>query len=566
MPITIQNLTYYYPHEKTPALRDINLSIKDNEFVLLLGPSGCGKSTLSLCFNGLIPHSSGGRKEGKVIVNGRDTDKHEVSELSTDVGIVFQDPEAQLTNLLVIDEAVFGPENLKRPPQTILELADHYLRHVGMEKFIDAYTYTLSGGEKQRVALASVMTMEPKILVLDEPTSNLDPQGALNFLELLDGLIQNDVTILAIEHQVDFLASRVDRVILMDEGEIVADGVPEDIFSRPDLYDRLGVWIPQVARMHNQLSIRGFQLQPMPMSIEDADRTLARQKAGYSLKEFENPISNANALAPTIYVKGLSCLFEPANSVLDDLDLQINPGDFLAIIGPNGAGKTTLAKHFVGLIEPQIGTVMLDDQDIRQLSIYEITELVGYVFQYPDHQFVTENVYDEVAYSLRIRNVGEAEVREKVGSILELFGLSDFVDRHPFMLSMGQKRRLSVATMLVVDQQIIILDEPTMGLDFYQTAKLMDLLKTLNEEGRTIILITHDMQIVSQWVRRTIVMNRGKAIFDGPPRQLFGDIANLEPYEMVMPAMAELATRLMSVRDWRFTAITVDELVSRIIM
>ena len=165
---------------------------------------------------------------------------------------------------------------------------------------------------------------------------------------------------------------------------------------------------------------------------------------------------------------------------------------------------------------------MLGDQDIRQLSIYEITELVGFVFQYPDHQFVTENVYDEVAYSLRIRNVDEAEVSEKVASILELFGLSDFVDRHPFMLSMGQKRRLSVATMLVVDQQIIILDEPTMGLDFYQTAKLMDLLKTLNEEGRTIILITHDMQIVSQWVHRTIVMNRGKAILTDPPVSYLG--------------------------------------------
>ncbi|MGA2819171.1 MAG: energy-coupling factor transporter ATPase [Anaerolineales bacterium] len=563
MSIRINDLTYTYDNMEHASLQEINLAVADHQFVLVLGPSGCGKSTLSLCLNGLIPQVAGGNKQGHVFINDLDTDDHLVSELATHVGLVFQDPEAQLSTLVVRDEIVFGPEGLNVPREDILRRLERYLRLVGMESYRDSYTFALSGGQKQRVALASVLAMEPQILVLDEPTSNLDPVGASEFLGVLQGLAEErQMSIVAIEHRVDYLCQWVDLVVVMNDGKIVAQGLPRDVFRDPSLSTRLGVWVPQVTRIALAVaSARGLSLDPLPLTLEEARGWMVHQGVELTCGDFKSsPVISRGE--PHLRVTGLRHSYSEGQEALRGIDLEIRQGDFVAIVGPNGSGKTTLTKHFVGLIRPQQGSILLSGRDISLMSIYDITAEVGYVFQYPEHQFVTEKVYDEIAYSLRVRRLPEQVVRQKVEEALNLFGLEGLADRHPFTLSMGQKRRLSVATMVVVDQALLILDEPTMGLDFAQTTALLGFLERLHSDGRTIIIITHDMQVVAEWARTVVAMRDGTIVFQGSPREFFGQPETLKVAQLQAPPVVELAQSLK--RTWTGTQLplTLSEFVA----
>jgi energy-coupling factor transporter ATP-binding protein EcfA2 len=545
--IEIEDLRVRYAGRKAPVLDGVDLMLNEGETVLLLGASGSGKSTLALTLNGLIPHSLGCEMGGSVRVAGMDTQETEVAELARRVGLVFQDPEAQFVTLEVEDEVVFGLENLCVPPQDMDGRVDRALARVRMGAFRHRRVDALSGGEKQRVALASLLAMEPRVLVFDEPTANLDPAGTREVFDLISDLkARGEHTIVLIEHKLDGLMHLVDRVVALGRaGELLADGPPREVFdARADTLREQGVWAPQISLLAHRLRDRGFAVDPLPVTPEEAERTLRRVPgsavAGPDERCQQQPQTPG---PPAVEVRGLSHAYG-RDAVLDDVSLTVPRGDFLAVVGANGAGKTTLALHLAGVLRPPPGAVLVGGRDVARTPARELARRVGYVFQNPEHQFVTDSVADEVGYGLRGMGLPEAEVAERTAAMLERFGLRRYAKANPFTLSHGEKRRLSVATMLAAGQETLVLDEPTFGQDQRNAEEMMALLRDLNAGGRTVIIITHDMTLVAEHARHAAVLAGGTLLFHGPARETFArpdvlDRARLEP-----PPLARLARRL----------------------
>jgi energy-coupling factor transport system ATP-binding protein len=552
--IEVKGVTFSYLGETEPALRNVDLTIARGEFVLVLGPSGAGKSTLVNLFNGSVPHIFEGTLSGEVWVAGLKTTDHPVSELATVVGMVFQDPEAQLVNVLVKDEVYFGPENLLLPIEQIRENARKAVTLVGIEDLMERDVFQLSGGQKQKVAVASVLAMQPKVLVLDQPTANLDPRSTQEVFRMLRRLNQElGITIVVVEHNVDGLADMITKVIVMDRGAVVAIGSPRDVFGKrfTEFSRELGLWLPQMAELGLALQDR-VVFPAIPLNAEEAFEPLlpAIQRLGAGggwlagEKGRNESMKSTEGEDPIIEVRDLSYVYK-SNGVkaLDHVSLRIYPGDFCAIVGKNGSGKSTLAKLLMKILVPDRGSVFVRGRDVNDVSLFELTQTIGYVFQNPDDQFVEDTVFDEVAYSLRVRGVREEEVEERVREVLRLFSLEKFEAVSPFSLSMGQRRLLSVATMLVVGQDVLILDEPTIGQDQSSAELLMQYLQNLNQQGKTIIIITHDMRLMSKWAGRVIAMCEGKVILDGTARQLFEDEVLVRQASLVEPPLVDLVKR-----------------------
>jgi energy-coupling factor transport system ATP-binding protein len=529
VPIIAENLSVWI-HEDRPMLSNVSFKIEDGEFVLVLGTSGSGKSVFSLCFNGIIPQVVPVYYSGKILVNGRNPQETPVSEMATEVGLVFQDPDAQLVAMYVEDEVVFGPENLMFEREEIGERLKNSLDMVGMWDFKDMHTWSLSGGQKQRVAIGSVLSMEPKILVLDEPTSNLDPAGTRSVFELLSRLrSKSELTVIAIEHKVDELIDQADRLLVFDKGKLIANGSPREVIAQKgDELIKKGINLPQISEIALAAKSRGLAIpdNKFPLTFKDLTQLVP------VIKEFvpthRDAVMIQKGKSPLVSFDHVTFSYPYRAPALSDISLNIYPGEFLAIVGQNGAGKTTLTKLIVGLLKVSKGTVLFGGQDISKMSLEHLTEKVGYVFQYPDNQLVTDTVFDEVAFSMRIRGLPEDQVKKTVNEVLTEMELTDQVNRHPLTLSMGEKRRLSVATMLVLDQELIILDEPTMGMDWGHTVKIMEICREIQNHGRTIIMVTHDMRVVANWADRVVAMNDGKILLDSAPQAFFIDEVSLE--------------------------------------
>ena len=499
MEIEVSHLTVRYPRTRAPALADVSFSIPKGELALLLGPSGGGKSTLALALTGLIPHSIFARVEGTVRVAGLNPAETRPEKVAARVGILFQDPEAAFATLTVEDELAFGLENLALPPEQMPARIISALRAVGMEAFLHRPLQTLSGGEAQRIALAAVLAMEPDVLVLDEPTANLDPAATRAFFSTL-GSLKGKHTILLIEHKLDECWRLADRVVILGEGgRLLASGAPEPTL-RSHLAEvlRAGVWVPR------EYDPRAGRLPPPDV-----------------FPPLREP--------PAVEVRGLRFAYADT-PVLDGIDLTIPQGDFVAVLGANGAGKSTLAMQIAGLLPaPQEGEIRLFGKPLEDIPPRERAELVGFVFQNPEHQFVTDRVWDELAYSLRVRGWAEEEIRRRVEQLLAEFRLTDHADRNPFTLSQGQKRRLSVGTMLAAGQRLLILDEPTFGQDRNTAYALMERLRALNKRGVTVVMISHDLRLAREYARRAIVLARGRVVYDGAPSQLHEGVTQRTP-------------------------------------
>ena len=565
-PIEIENLSVKYAGRKRPTLEGVNLALRPGETTLILGASGSGKSTLALTLNGLIPHSLGAIVGGAVRVGGIDTQASRVAELAQTVGIVFQDPEAQFVTLTVEDELLFGLENLCVPPQEMDARVDAALAAVGMGGWRRRRVDRLSGGQKQRVALAALLALGPRVLVFDEPTANLDPRGTREVFALLAELkARGEHTIVLIEHKLDALMHLIDRVVVLGAAGVpLADGPPRTVFDRDgDLLEREGVWLPQVTLLARRLRGRGMALAPFPMTLADADAALADHSPARGATRLadarDRSATTAPAAPPVIEVRGLSFSYGP-QAILRDIALTIRRGEFVALVGANGAGKTTLAQHLVGIVAAPRGIVLLEGKDVGRLRASEIARRVGYVFQNPEHQFVTDSALDEVAYGLRTLGQPPAKAEEQAAALLERFGLARYARANPFTLSHGEKRRLSVATMLAMGQDLLILDEPTFGQDERNARELLMLLRELHAEGRTVIVVTHDMALVAEHAARVVALAEGRIIFDGTSRDLFARPALLAAAHLAPPPIAELSARLAA-RDPRWpAALTTAEL------
>ncbi|MBU5442015.1 ABC transporter ATP-binding protein [Paenibacillus sp. MSJ-34] len=564
--LELKNVTYTYEGERKPALRDVSLQVRRGEFVLVVGPGGAGKTTLCQVLCGIAPRTTGGKLTGGVEVNGKDLSQRTMPELAGGIGIVFQDPDAQLCNIYVEDEVAFGPENLRVDPAEIRERVTDSLRQVGLSGFERRKVFELSGGQKQKVGIASVLSMHPDILLFDQATAGLDPQSAKDVFELLKKLRdEGNYTIVATETKPDDMIHLVDRLVVMEAGMIVFDGAPRELLARyGDRLADMGLWVPEISELAHALRRDGYAFREFPLTVEEA---YSQMKGLWKVKE-EEAVAGAsgplrhNTAEPragqpmqasrheAITVRNANYTYPNGAKALSGVSFSVKTGEFVAILGTNGSGKTTLVKHILGLIRPARGTVWVDGQDAAGRTLYELTDRIGFVFQNPEHHFVTDTVFEEAVYSLRVRSGlkhGEAlprHIADQGMKALEFAGLADAKDRNPYTLSGGEKRRLSVISALMLGQQILIMDEPTTGQDYASSIQLLDWCREWNEQGKTIVMITHHIPLVCRYANRVLVMHEGELKYDGSVSGLFAEDNILREASLSEPPVSQLANRL----------------------
>lgn len=527
----------------------VAFDIAPGEVVLLLGPSGSGKSTLALATNGLIPQAVPATLTGEVAVRGRAATTTPVAQLAAHVGMVFQDPDAQLITGTVFDDVAFGPENLRMPVADVLARTEAALRQVGLWERRGENPDRLSGGGKQRLAIACALAMGSELLVLDEPTANLDPAGIEDVYDALRAVAAEGRSILLVEHNLDAAVGLTDRVVVLDaEGRTVADGTVDAVLrGRAEELEAIGVWLPVSTMAALALRRAGWHLPRTPLTPAELTEALeaaeapvpsAGDSAPGRVERRPQPRRDLHSAHPAVEVRGLT-LRRGRRTVLHGVDLTVRAGEFVAVVGANGAGKTTLVQAMAGVIPPPRGTVRVDGVDAARTGLRELSRRIGFVFQNPEHQFIAHTVFDELAHGLRGRGLGEAEIRARTTAMLERFGLEGKADVHPFLLSGGQKRRLSVGTALIAGAPILALDEPTFGQDRARADELLRLLRDLNEAGTTIVVVTHDMQLVAEYAHRTVIVHDGRIRADAATADVFADETLLRESGLRRPALQE---------------------------
>jgi len=528
--VSVKNLSYRYPTqlEEAFALNNVSFSISEGECVTILGPTGAGKSTLCMALNGIVPKVFGGKMTGEIIVAGLNTREANVPDLAQRVGLMFQDPESQFVGLTVEDELFFGAGNYGLPREEILERIRWALQVVRLKGYERREPSTMSGGEKQRVALAAILSMKPRVLALDEPTSELDPLGRAEVFDSLKNLKEQEgLTILVATHHCEELPGLVDRAIVLNEGQVLLDGRLEDVFQEMDILTSIGIHPPQVVEFWKGVEIRlGASLGAAPLTLETACRDFRElvnqgrvqiadgrsEAAEFASGVDANPASQANA----VRVRDLWFRYPGGLPVLKGIDLDIPAGDYVAIIGQNGSGKTTLVKHFNGLLKPTQGSVQIFGKDTRTVGTTALSQRVGYAFQNPDHQIFRPSVWEEVAFGPKNLGFDKERLDQAVSSALQMVGLEAEKDTYPFNLGKGQRQKLALASVIAMQSEVLIIDEPTTGLDTRTSLEVLRLLHELNRQGHTIIVITHDIDLVAENVPRTIALSQGVLLLEGP--------------------------------------------------
>lgn len=524
--LRFQDASFTYAASARPAFHQLSWALPVGQAALLLGPSGSGKSTVALAASGLIPHAVEGVLSGRVLVNGLDTSRRTVPELAQEIGLLFQDPESQFCCLTVEEEVAFGPENLCLPRDEISRRVSQALSAVGISHLARTRIDRLSGGQKQRLAAACVLAMGAPILVCDEPSANIDPLGSAMLFDLLAQLKSLGHSILLIEHRMDDAVSIADRVIALDpSGTMMAEGAAGDVISTyADEMRRVGIWLPFAAELGLALRQRAVPVHRLPTTIEEAaalvSDVLNTTSRSAQLRP-PNPPLRPDSRRPVVRLVDVDFAYPNGTQALKGVNLSIHEGEFAALVGPNGSGKSTLALTLAGILLPQKGRAELLDRPVSSFPPAELRRHLAYVFQNPEHQFVTRTVRDELAYGLSVLGLSPTDVQSRVSDALEHLGLADRAHVHPFRLSQGEKRRLSVAAMLTGNQRVLVLDEPTFGQDRRTADALMQTLVHMNHSGAAVLVITHDMQLAADYAHTVAVMLEGTVVFHGTPRELF---------------------------------------------
>lgn len=557
--ISIKGLSYRYKdQEGRNAIENINLDVESGQFIVIMGPSGAGKSTLANCLNGLIPHFIRGEYTGEVIVEGKNVKSTSVSNNAKTIGLVFQDFEAQLFSTNTKLEIAFGPENFGIPKEEIEKRIKKVLGIVKLKGYEDRQPSTLSGGQKQRLAIGSVLATQPKIVCMDEPTTDLDPLGKLGIFNIAKELHEStELTLLIIEHETEE-ALFADRLIIMEAGKIIRDGSPEKLLREIELTDNLGIMSLQVPKYFKKVTdLKEEELPLVPDTgyekFKDLNMVIDENKYNSLLKQDADRAAKYGKII--IDVKNLENTYPNGNKILKGIDLEIKEEEFIAILGHNGSGKTTLVKHLNGLLIPTIGSVTVKGKDTKSTSIFEIGKEIGYVFQNPDHQIFAETVYEEVAFSPKIRGCSKDEIDIRVKEALRSVDMDGYEKEDPFSLSKGERQRIAVASILSARPKIIILDEPTTGLDYKEQRKMMELVKKLNDDGHTIIMITHTMWVVAEYAHRVAVIKDGLMTMCGTTREIFKRERELSDSFLKTPHIVNLSNKLGK------TVLSIEEMV-----
>lgn len=552
-------LSFQYASGSQPALRNVSFSLVSGEIVVLLGRSGSGKSTLCYACNGLIPHLVPGAFSGTLRVCGRSTVDDPVWKQAGRVGLVFQDFDTQLVATTVVGE-LLHPLEYRDPSlssENMRQRIVQALRQIGLEDDAQRDPMTMSGGQRQRLVMASVLVQEPALLVLDEPGSDLDPAGREQLREVLLNLREAGITVLMTEHDDGYLG-HADRILVLDEGNIIWEGKPEAFLRNPQLMRDGGLRPLAVTECFERLGV-----EPLPISVEEA---WARADALHlvmdppasvlddTLRLGSMPESLAKTTLPLICVERVSFQYEQ-QMVLEDVSFTIQTGDFVALLGRNGSGKSTLARLLSGLFTPTHGRIVVDGLSTSVASMNELAKRVGLVFQNPDHQIFADTVWEEVAFSAKNMGCSEEEIAIRVEESLAAVGLP-FEGSHvldPFSLRKGERQRIAVASVLATRPAVLIFDEPTTGLDTDETDRMMAMIRELNRQGHTIVMITHSMRLVAGYARRCLLMHGGRLIADGTPREIFADVGLIRTSSLEIPPISRFSQR------WGHTLLTVEE-------
>ena len=508
VPLEVENLTFRYRDRTSPAIEDISFSAHAGEILLIAGASGCGKTTLIRCVNGLIPRSYKGERSGSILIHGEETEKWSLARISQQVGTVLQDPERQILGSRVLHEVAFGLENLGLPRTEILSRAEQALSLLKISHLRERETFSLSGGEKQKLALAGVLAMRPSILLLDEPLASLDPASAQETLSMVRMLADQGMAVLLVEHRVeDVLNIRPDRVLFMADGGIRYLG-DLDGLNRAVNYHEI--------KLPAEVIIQRAAADPAPPPLHPLPSISASDIPSEPLVRFEN----------------VAFGYGSEQEVLHGINVDIQRGNVIAVLGPNGAGKTTFVKHAIGLLKPRSGRVLVAGRDTHEASVAQIANTLGYVFQSPSHMLFAPTVYEELAFGPTNLKHPKDQIVQEVKEALDTVNLSDKEKEPPLALSFGQQKRVSIAAILAMRSRILIMDEPTAGQDYFNYMSFMDTI--IQMPGfEAILFITHDVDLAVIYANRVLLIADGRLVADGPPHEVLGDRERLQACRLV---------------------------------
>lgn len=577
--IELRDVSYRYPRAEEESLKQVSLTVAKGKFIALMGPTGAGKTTLSLCLNGLIPQFLQGELQGEIRIGGKDTGEVRVQDLAKQVGLVLQDAESQIVGRTVAEDVAFGPRNFGIPLEEIQQRVAQALAKVRLNGYDQRSTAELSGGEKQRLVIAGVLALEPELLVMDEPASELDPEGRFQVYRTLDDLCrERERTILVVEHSSEEILHRAHEVIVLKHGKIAWQGVPEQLFRNIPLLQEFGIKPLPVSLLGWSFCQRGWiEGRDIPLDVAEAESLIRNliggpnphnrvvplikplerdethqekkaEKSHLNKAAGENPLNKKAEKRPPnsalIQIKQLVHRFESGQIGVQGIDLTIEKGEFVALAGSNGAGKTTLAKHINGLLKPTQGEVIVKGLSTKDVDTAQLAKTVGYVFQNPDHQIFSVSVEKELEFGLKNAGFTRAEIAERITQALALTGLENYRQVHPYTLSKGERQFIAVASVLALTPEILVIDEPTTGLDWVGVEKIMKLLQQLHREGTTILMISHDMDSVADYAERVIILREGQVMSDAPPWEAFADESMLRQAAVLPPQLCVLNQRL----------------------
>lgn len=571
--IKLDDVSFSYGHEAQNALDHVSLAIEKGEFVGVIGPSGAGKSTLAAVMSGAIPHHYTGQLFGATLVDDRDTCEITLTDISRVVGSVLQDIDAQMVAPIVEDEMLFGLENFGIPHDQIEERISQTLTTVGISDLRHREIATLSGGQKQKVAIAAIIAMAPNVLVLDEPTAALDPASSTLVFDTLRQINrEHGITVVVIEQKVALLSKYCSRVLVMADGKLAFDGEPHRVFAHASELRQMGVDSPRVARIANSLAEVGLlpSDQAPCLNVSEAHQLISSLLADATSKDAPADVPETSPhipavprgvnQEPVVELTDVTFAYPHGGASVSNLNMCVYPGELVGIIGQNGAGKTTLTKLLNGLLHPASGTVRMAGMNTADVPTSAIAAKCATLFQNPDRQLCRDTVLDEVAFGLELHGVGTDEARQRARVAAERFGLP--LDESPFSLSRGQRQMVALASVVVLDPQVVLLDEPTSGLDYRECMTVMETVSEMAERGCAVIMVCHDMEVVSDFAQRLVVMADGRILERGDANRIFADDALMRAAYVEPPQVVALSKELARDVSPRFAGISqVSDLV-----
>lgn len=553
--IELRDVSFSYDEGREKALDAVSLSVREGDFVGVIGPSGAGKSTLAAMMSGAIPHHYAGKLYGATLVDGHDTCDVTLTDISRIVGSVLQDIDTQMVASVVEDEMLFGLENFGVPHDKIEERLAGALDAVGIADLRNREIATLSGGQKQKVAIAAILALEPRVLVLDEPTAALDPASSRHVFDTLHEVNERmGITVVVIEQKVALLSEYCGRIVVLDHGRAAFEGTPHEVFSHGEELREMGVDSPRVARVSNSLARHGVIERGLPcLNVPEATALIAGLVGTGHAAEGEArvpaasphapaPRPHAEGAEPVVELSGVNFSYPGGGASVRNLEMRVYPGELVGVVGQNGAGKTTLTKLLNGLLKPASGEVRIAGLSTSEVPTSAIAAHCATLFQNPDHQICKDTVLEEVAFGLELQGVEPGRARERAEGVAKRFGLP--LDEAPFSLSRGQRQMVALASVVVCEPEVVLLDEPTSGLDYRECMTVMETVREMAERGCAVIMVCHDMEVVSDFAERLVVMANGEMLARGVAAEIFSDADLMERAYVAPPQMVQLASEL----------------------